>query len=172
MRWQIGHIRYAVDVRARVDLLRLCIQHHRMHGMRTVKEILQDSKTVAVVGMSSKPDRDSFIVAKYLQGHGYRVVPVNPTYAGTEILGEKVYASLQEAADALAAEGTQIDVVDCFRKSDDIPPVAREAIAIRARALWMQLGVENRAAADMASAAGLDVVMNRCIKIEHAALQA
>jgi predicted CoA-binding protein len=140
--------------------------------MRTVKEILQGSKTVAVVGMSSKPDRDSFIVARYLQGHGYRVVPVNPTYAGTEILGEKVYASLQEAADALAADGVQIDVVDCFRKSADIPPVAREAIAIRARVLWMQLGVENRAAADMASAAGLDVVMDRCIKIEHAALQA
>lgn len=140
--------------------------------MRTVKEILQDSKTVAVVGMSSKPERDSYIVARYLQAHGYRVVPVNPTYAGTEILGEKAYASLQEAADALAAAGQQVDVVDCFRKSEDIAPVAREAIAIRARCLWMQLGVENRAAADMASAAGLDVVMDRCMKIEHAALQA
>lgn len=140
--------------------------------MRLVKEIIEESKTIAVVGMSSKPDRDSFIVAKYLQGHGYRVVPVNPTYAGTEILGEKVYASLQEAADALAADGQQIDVVDCFRKSDAIPPIAREAIAVRARCLWMQLGVENGAAADMASAAGLDVVMDHCIKIEHAALQA
>lgn len=143
-----------------------------MHGMRTVKEILQGSKTVAVVGMSIKPERDSFIVARYLQGHGYRVVPVNPTYAGTGILGEKVYASLRQAADALAADGVQIDVVDCFRKSADIAPIAREALAIRARVLWMQLGVENQAAADMASAAGLDVVMDRCIKIEHAALQA
>ena len=140
--------------------------------MRSVKEILQDSKTIAVVGMSNKPDRDSFIVARYLQSHGYRVVPVNPTYAGTEILGEKVYSSLQEAADALGADGQQIDVVDCFRKSEDIPPVAREAIAIRASVLWMQLGVENQAAADMASAAGLDVVMDRCIKIEHASLRA
>jgi predicted CoA-binding protein len=140
--------------------------------MRSVKEILQDSKTIAVVGMSSRPERDSFIVANYLQAHGLRVVPVNPTYAGTEILGEKVYTSLQEAADALAAAGQQIDIVDCFRKSDDIAPIAREAIAIRARCLWMQLGVENRAAADMAVAAGLDVVMDRCIKIEHAALQA
>ena len=140
--------------------------------MRSVKEILQDSKTIAVVGMSNKPDRDSFIVARYLQSHGYRVVPVNPTYAGTEILGEKVYSSLQEAADALGADGRQIDVVDCFRKSEDIPPVAREAIAIRASVLWMQLGVENQVAADMASAAGLDVVMDRCIKIEHAALKA
>lgn len=142
-----------------------------MHSMRSVKEILQDSKTIAVVGMSNKTDRDSFIVARYLQSHGYRVVPVNPTYAGTEILGEKVYASLHEAADALSGSGQQIDVVDCFRKSEDIAPVAREAIAIRARVLWMQLGVENQAAADMASAAGLDVVMDRCIKIEHAALE-
>lgn len=140
--------------------------------MRSVKHIIQESKTIAVVGMSSRPERDSYIVAEYLQEHGYRVVPVNPTYAGTEILGEQVYGSLQEAADALAANGQQIDVVDCFRRSGDIPPIAREAIAVRARCLWMQLGVENRAAADMASAAGLDVVMDRCIKIEHASLQA
>lgn len=139
--------------------------------MRSIKEILQGSKTIAVVGMSNKTDRDSFIVAHYLQSHGYRVVPVNPNYAGTEILGEKVHASLQEAADALGAEGRHIDIVDCFRKSDDIPPVAREAVAIGASVLWMQLGVENQAAADIASAAGLDVVMNHCIKIEHARLQ-
>ena len=139
--------------------------------MRSIKEILQGSKTIAVVGMSNKPDRDSFIVARYLQSNGYSVVPVNPNYAGTEILGEKVYASLQQAADALAADGRQIDIVDCFRKSEDILPVAREAIAVRASVLWMQLGVENQAAADMASAAGLDVVMNHCIKIEHARLQ-
>lgn len=140
--------------------------------MRSIKEILQNSKTVAIVGLSSKTDRDSFIVARYLQSHGYRVVPVNPTYAGTEILGEEVYGSLQQAADALAATGHQIDIVDCFRKSDDIPPVAREAIAIRARVLWMQLGVDNQGAADLASAAGLDVVMDRCVKIEHALLAA
>ena len=139
--------------------------------MRSIKEILETSKTIAVVGMSNKTERDSFIVARYLQSHGYRIVPVNPNYAGTEILGEKVYPSLQEAADALGADGSQIDIVDCFRKSDDILPVAREAIAVRASVLWMQLGVENQAAADMASAAGLDVVMNHCIKIEHARLQ-
>ncbi|MGZ8320583.1 MAG: CoA-binding protein [Telluria sp.] len=138
--------------------------------MRTVKEILRDSKTVAVVGLSVKPDRDSHIVAKYLQEHGYRVIPVNPSYAGQEILGETVYASLRDAADALASAGRQIDIVDCFRKSEDIPPVAREAIAVRASVLWMQLGVQNQAAADMAQAAGLDVVMDRCIKIEHKAL--
>ncbi|RJG15927.1 CoA-binding protein [Massilia cavernae] len=139
--------------------------------MRSIKEILRDSRTVAVVGMSNKPERDSYIVARYLQEHGYRVIPVNPNYAGSEILGEKVHASLTEAADSLAPGGRQIDIVDCFRKSADIPPVAREAIGIRAACLWMQLGVENQAAADMASAAGLDVVMDRCIKIDHAELQ-
>ncbi|MBZ2206203.1 CoA-binding protein [Massilia soli] len=139
--------------------------------MRSIKEILQESKTIAVVGMSTKSERDSFIVARYLQSHGYRVVPVNPTYAGTEILGETVYASLQEAANALGADGQKIDLVDCFRKSADIAPVAHEAVAIGASVLWMQLGIDNQAAADMATAAGLDVVMDRCLKIEHARLQ-
>jgi len=135
--------------------------------MRTIEQILRTAKTIAVVGMSDKPERASHEVATYLQRQGYRILPVNPAYAGTEILGEKVYATLQEAADALAREGRQIDVVDVFRKSDDVLPVAKEAIAVRAGALWMQLGVENRAAADLARAAGLDVVMNHCMLIEH-----
>jgi predicted CoA-binding protein len=140
--------------------------------MRTIIQILQESKTIAVVGMSNKPDRASHEVAAYLQQHGYRIVPVNPSYAGQQILGETVYASLQEAADALAPMGQGIDIVDCFRKSEDIPPLARDAIAIRAGCLWMQLGIENRAAADLARAAGLDVVMDHCIKIEHRSLNA
>jgi predicted CoA-binding protein len=135
--------------------------------MRSIPQILNDSKTIAVVGMSNKPDRASHEVARYLQEHGYRVIPVNPSYAGQQILGETVYASLQDAADALAPGGRHIDIVDCFRKSEDIPPLARDAIAIRAGCLWMQLGVENQQAADLARAAGLDVVMNHCIKIEH-----
>jgi hypothetical protein len=135
--------------------------------MRTIAQILQDSKTIAIVGLSNKPERASFGVAEYLQGQGYRIIPVNPAYAGDEILGERVYASLQEAADALAPNGTRIDIVDCFRKSEDIPPLARDAIAIRAGCLWMQLEIENQAAADLARAAGLDVVMNHCLKIEH-----
>jgi predicted CoA-binding protein len=139
--------------------------------MRTIPQILKDSKTIAVVGMSNKPERASHGVAQYLQQHGYRVVPVNPTYAGQHILGEKVYASLQEAAAALDASGARIDLVDCFRKPDDMLPIARDAIAVRAGCLWMQLGVVNQAAADLARAAGLDVVMDHCIKIEHAALQ-
>jgi predicted CoA-binding protein len=140
--------------------------------MKTIQQILQQSKTVAVVGLSNKPDRESHEVADYLQQHGYRIVPVNPSYAGSQILGETVYASLQEAADALAAQGLGIDIVDCFRKAEDIGPIARDAIAIRAGCLWMQLGIENQAAADLALAAGLDVVMNHCTKIEHRALNA
>lgn len=135
--------------------------------MRSIAQILNDSKTIAIVGLSNKPDRASNEVAAYLQEHGYRIVPVNPSYAGDSILGEPVYATLQEAADALAGSGQRIDIVDCFRKSADIPPIAREAIAVRAGCLWMQLEIENQAAADLARAAGLDVVMDHCIKIEH-----
>lgn len=138
--------------------------------MKTITQILQDSKTIAVVGLSNKADRPSHGVAEYLQQQGYRVIPVNPAYAGQRILGETVHASLQDAADALAPLGRQIDIVDCFRKAEDIPPIARDAIAIRAKCLWMQLGIENQQAADIARAAGLDVVMDHCIKIEHKAL--
>jgi predicted CoA-binding protein len=140
--------------------------------MKTVTQILQESKNIAVVGLSNNPERASHEVAEYLQQNGYRVVPVNPVYAGQQILGEPVHATLQAAADALAAQGQRVDIVDCFRKSEDIAPIARDAIAIRAGCLWMQLGIENRAAADLARAAGLEVVMNRCIKIEHRALTA
>jgi len=139
--------------------------------MRTIAQILQDSKTIAVVGLSNKHERASFGVAEYLQGQGYRILPVNPAYAGEEILGERVYATLQEAADALPS-GQRIDIVDCFRKPEDIPPLARDAIAVRAGCLWMQLEIENQAAADLARAAGLDVVMNHCLKIEHRKLNA
>lgn len=134
--------------------------------MRTIPQILKDSKTIAVVGMSNKPERASHGVAHYLQQQGYRVIPVNPSYEGQEILGEKVYASLQDAA---AAIGSGIDIVDCFRKSEDMLPVARDAVAVRAGCLWMQLGVVNQAAADLAKEAGMDVVLDHCMKIEHAA---
>jgi predicted CoA-binding protein len=140
--------------------------------MKTIIQILQESQTIAVVGLSNNPDRASHEVAEYLQQHGYRIVPVNPVYAGQRILGEPVYATLQEAADALAPQGRRIDIVDCFRKAEDIVPIAKDAIAVRAGCLWMQLGIENQAAADLARAAGLEVVMNRCIKIEHRAMNA
>ena len=140
--------------------------------MKTIDQILRESKTIAVVGLSANPERASHTVAHYLQQHGYRVIPVNPVYAGQQVLGEKVYPNLHEAADALAASGRHIDVVDCFRKSEDILPIARNAIAIRAGCLWMQLGIVNQQAADLAAAAGLDVVMDRCMKIELAHLAA
>lgn len=140
--------------------------------MRSISQILRDSTTIAIVGMSNKPDRASHEVGAYLQQNGYKVVPVNPSYAGDTILGEQVFATLQDAADALAANGRRIDIVDCFRKSEDIGPIARDAIAVRAGCLWMQLDIENQPAADMTRAAGLDVVMNHCIKIEHRSLQA
>lgn len=124
-----------------------------------------------MVGLSDKPERPSHGVARYLQQHGYRVVPVNPACAGQSILGEPVFSSLREAADALGGQGKSIDIVDCFRNPDAMLPLAREAVAVRARCLWMQLGVINQAAADLAAAAGLDVVMDHCIKIEHAAVQ-
>jgi len=140
--------------------------------MKTIAQILGESKTIAVVGLSTNPERASHVAARDLQRHGYRVIPVNPVYAGQQILGETVYANLHEAADALALGGRHIDVVDCFRKSEDILPIARDAIAIRAGCLWMQLGIVNRQAADLAAAAGLDVVMDRCMKIELAHLTA
>ena len=140
--------------------------------MRTIEQILHSAKTVAVVGMSNKPERASYEVAEYLQSQGYEILPVNPAYAGQEILGRSVYASLQEAADALARDGRRIDVVDVFRKAEDVPPLAKDAIDVRAGALWMQLGIENQAAADLARAAGLDVVMNHCMLVEHRRLGA
>lgn len=135
--------------------------------MRTLEQILKTARTVAVVGMSNKPERASYEVAEYLQSQGYEILPVNPAYAGQEILGRTVYGSLQEAADALAKDGRRIDVVDVFRKPEEVPPIAKDAIHVRAGVLWMQLGIENQVAADLARAAGLEVVMNHCMLVEH-----
>jgi len=121
--------------------------------------ILAQSRTIAVVGLSANWYRPSFFAAKYLQEHGYRVIPVNPNY--TEVLGERCYPSV-------TAIPQPVDVVDAFRKADEMPALAREAVAKGARVLWMQLGVRNDVAARIASDAGLDVVMDRCMKIEHA----
>lgn len=130
-----------------------------------ISSLLKNSKTIAVVGLSPKPDRASYEVAAYLQKHGYRILPVNPAQAGTTILNELCYASL---AEAVAATGLHIDIVDCFRKAADIPPIVDEAIAVGATCLWMQLGIRNEAAAQKAEQAGLKVVMDRCTKIDHA----
>ena len=124
-----------------------------------LRRILAQTHTIAVVGLSANWYRPSNFAAKYMQDKGYRVIPVNPTY--TEVLGQRCYPNL-------TAIGGPVDVVDCFRKSQDIVPIAREAVAIGAKVLWMQLGVRNEEAARIALDAGLDVVMDRCVKIEHA----
>lgn len=145
---------------------------HTPDTISTLRDILARCRTLAVVGLSPQWHRPSYFAAKYMQAHGYRIAPVNPVVAreGGRILGEPVHASVTEAARALAAEGVKIDLVDCFRKSEDIPPLADEAIAIGAQCLWLQLGVFNEQAALRAEAAGLRVVQNHCVKIEHARL--
>lgn len=127
----------------------------------TLRRILGEARTIAVVGLSQNWHRPSNFAAKYMQEHGYRVIPVNPMY--TEVLGETCYPSLIDVPE-------KIDIVDCFRKPADLPPILDEAIRIGAGCLWLQLGVVNLEVAEAARAAGLDVVMDRCIKIEHARL--
>jgi predicted CoA-binding protein len=122
------------------------------------RRILLRHKTIAVVGLSAQWHRPSYFAAKYMLEHGYRVIPVNPMYE--EILGEKSYKSVRDIPG-------KVDIVDCFRKSADIPPIAEDAIAIGAKVLWMQLGVHNAEARARAEAAGLEVVEDRCVKIEH-----
>ncbi len=127
----------------------------------TLRRILRTGKTIAVVGLSAEWHRPSYFAAKYMQEHGYRIIPVNPRYA--EILGERCHASLETI-------DVPVDIVDVFRRTEDVPPIADQAIAIGARCLWQQIGVKNVGAAERAAAAGLDVVMDRCVKIEHARL--
>ncbi len=125
-----------------------------------LKETLKRCKTIAVVGLSPKEDRPSYIVAAYLQSKGYRIIPVRPD--GEEILGEKVYHSLMDIPDTI-----QIDVVDIFRKSEEVPPVVEEAIRRGAKVIWMQEGVIHPEAGEKAQKAGLKVFMDLCIKKEH-----
>src|SRR6202012_4151082 len=128
-----------------------------------IRSILQRVKTIAMVGASSNWNRPSYFVMKYLQSKGYRVIPVNPGTAGQTLLGERVYASLRDIPDG-------IDMVDVFRASEAVGPIMDDAIAIKAKVVWMQLGVRNDAAAAIGEAAGLDVIMNRCPKIEFGRL--
>jgi len=131
--------------------------------IQSLRRILATTKVIAMVGLSADWFRPSYFVAKYMREHGYRVIPVNPRYAGGKILGERVYESLRDIPE-------KVDLVDVFRKSNDVPPIAEDAIAIGAKTLWQQIGVANEAAAAKAEAAGFDAVMNRCVKIEHARL--
>jgi uncharacterized protein len=127
----------------------------------SLRRILRSSRTIAIVGLSAEWYRPSFFAAKYVQEHGYRIIPVNPRYA--EVLGERCHARLTTIE-------VPVDIVDVFRKTEDVMPIAEQAIAIKARCLWQQIGVKNEAAAALAAQAGLDVVMDRCVKIEHARL--
>lgn len=126
-----------------------------------LRRILNEYRTVAMVGLSASWHRPSNFAAKYLLDHGYRVIPVNPAY--DEVLGQKCYPSLADIPE-------QVDVVDVFRKPEDVPPLVDQAIAIGARCLWLQIGVIHHEAAARAEAAGLEVVMDRCMKIEYARL--
>jgi len=123
-----------------------------------ILDLLRNAKTIAVVGLSSNSARPSNAVAAYLQSVGYRIIPVNPNES--EVLGEKSYARLEEVPEP-------IDIVDVFRRSENVPSVADSAIATRAKALWLQLGIENAEAAAKAQGAGLTVVENACLLIEH-----
>jgi len=124
----------------------------------TIRKILKDSKTIAVVGLSPKPERDSYEVAEYLQEAGYKIIPVNPT--ADEILGEKAFPDL------ISIPG-KIDVVDVFRRPEHVPEVIDEAIKVGAKTVWLQLGVIHEGAAQKAADAGLNVVMDRCMLREH-----
>lgn len=127
-------------------------------------QFLQQYRHIAIVGISADPYRPSHFVAIYLQAEGYDIVPVNPRYAGQTILGKRVYATLTEAKEA----GEQIEIVDVFRKAQDVPPIAEEAIKIGAKVLWLQLGIRNDEVGKRAHEAGLLFVQDRCVKIEHA----
>jgi uncharacterized protein len=123
-----------------------------------IENLLKESKTIAVVGLSADTGKASHRVARYLQECGYRIIPVNPTLSS--VLGEKAYPSLRDIPE-------KVDIVDIFRKAEDVPPLAQDSIDIGAKVLWMQEGIVNQAAAKMAEKAGLKVVMDRCLMTEH-----
>lgn len=129
--------------------------------LNTLRRILRQNRIIAVVGLSASWFRPSYFAAKYMLEHGYRIIPVNPQYQ--EVLGQKCYPSLRDIPE-------KVDIVDCFQRTDRIMPLAEDAIAIGAKVLWQQIGVTNEAAAEKVLAAGLDSVMNRCVKIEHGRL--
>jgi len=128
---------------------------------KKLKKLLSRARTIAIVGLSKNWARPSNFAAQYMQNHGYKIVPVNPSY--TEILGEKCYANLREIP-------FEIDIVDCFRKVEEIPAILEETSAIKAKCLWMQLGIIDLLSARKAVDLGIEVIVDRCVKIEHARL--
>lgn len=136
-----------------------------MNTIEQLRRVLHDNRTIAVVGLSAEWHRPSYFAAKYMQEHGYRIVPVNPRYAkaSTDVLGEQCYAELTDIPFA-------IDMVDVFRRTEDVLPIARQAVQIGAKCLWQQIGVTNAQADELVRAAGMESVMDRCVKIEHGRL--
>ncbi len=135
------------------------------NDINDLRRILRNCKKIAIVGLSAEWNRPSYFAAKYMQEHGYQIVPVNPRYANSPegILGQKCYATLSDIP-------FEVDMVDVFRKTEDVLPIAQEALKIGAKCLWQQLTVENEEAANLFRSKGLDAVTNRCVKIEHARL--
>ncbi len=130
-----------------------------MNQLKHIQKILNSTKTIAVVGMSNKPERAGYYVPAYLQEQGYRIIPVNP-FLHAPVLGETAYASLNEVPDL-------VDLVLIFQRSENVPPFVDQAIEMGAKAVWMQLGIEHQEAAEKARTAGLDVVMDACMLVEH-----
>jgi predicted CoA-binding protein len=136
-----------------------------MNTIEQIRRVLREGRTIAVVGLSAEWHRPSFFAAKYMQDHGYRIVPVNPRYAkaSTDVLGEHCYAALTDIP-------FPVDMVDVFRRTEDVLPIAQQAIQMGAKCLWQQIGVMNLEADALARNAGMDSVMDRCVKIEHGRL--
>ena len=145
-----------------------------MHTSELCRQVLLRDRVIAVVGWSAQPDRASHQVTAYMHAHGYCMVAVNPAYAGytDSALDGPCYEDLGQATQALARQGRAIEMVSVFRRADAVPLIVKQALAIPVRSLWLQLGVIHEAAARQARDAGLDVVMDRCLKIEHAKLRA
>ena len=138
--------------------MRVLLPDGAVAGADAILELLKKCKTIAVVGLSSNPMRPSYGVTEYMQAAGYRIVPVNPNE--TEVLGEKSYARLEDVPE-------KIDIVNVFRRAEDVPPVVDSAIRVGAKVVWMQLGIENEEAAEKARAAGLVAIEDACILVEH-----
>jgi uncharacterized protein len=135
----------------------------RLNTDTEIRQLIDEARTIAVVGISPKEHRDSHRVARYLREHGFRIIPVNPN--AQEIFGERCYPSLADIPGEVA-----IDIVDVFRRPDAVEPIARDAVTAGARAIWFQIGVINEDAAEIASQGGLDVVMDRCLMVDHGRL--
>jgi uncharacterized protein len=143
---------------SRSPKMRVLVREGAEAGADPILDILKNYKTIAVVGLSSNPARASYEVSEYLQSVGYRIIPVNPNE--TEVLGEKSYARLEDVPE-------KVEIVDIFRRSEDVPPAVEGAIRVGAKVVWMQLGIENAEAAERARAAGLVVVEDACMLVEH-----